>query len=194
MSTHNGKITTQPIKGTRPRHKDPDTDQAIADSLLNSVKDRAENIMITDLLRNDLGKLCVPGSVDTPEICSLHSYENVHHLVSRIEGALRDDISPGEALIGCSPGGSITGAPKRRAMEIIAELENTPRGAYCGSIFAIAGDGWMESSVAIRTLEVNDDRITCWGGGGIVFDSNADAEYQETFDKVGAFMRALENQ
>lgn len=194
LSTHNGKITTQPIKGTRPRHKDPDTDQAIADSLLNSVKDRAENIMITDLLRNDLGKLCVRGSVDTPEICSLHSYENVHHLVSRIEGTLRDDISPGEALIGCSPGGSITGAPKRRAMEIIAELENTPRGAYCGSIFAIAGDGWMESSVAIRTLEVNDDRITCWGGGGIVFDSNADAEYQETFDKVGAFMRALENQ
>ena len=192
LSTRDGQVTTQPIKGTRPRHSDPIVDRRIAEELQQSAKDRAENIMITDLLRNDLGRLCLPGSVKTPDICVLHSYANVHHLVSRIEGVLRDDVTPGELLIGCSPGGSITGAPKHRAMQIIAELENEPRGIYCGSVFALDGRGWMESSIAIRTMEITANVITCWGGGGIVYDSEADAEYQETLDKVGAFMRALE--
>lgn len=192
LSVSGGCVITQPIKGTRPRHPDPKIDQTIARELQKSLKDCAENVMITDLLRNDLGRLCVPGSVTTTELCQLYSYENVHHLVSKIEGKLQPGVSAGQLLVGCSPGGSITGAPKRRAMEIIAELEQHPRGVYCGSVFALDASGRLESSIAIRTLEVIDEHIHCWGGGGITFDSDAESEYQETFDKVGAFLKALE--
>ncbi len=167
LSVANGYVVTQPIKGTRPRHADPVIDEAVAAELSQSIKDRAENVMITDLLRNDLGRLCVPGSVTTTELCQLYSYENVHHLVSKVEGQLQPGVSAGRLLIGCSPGGSITGAPKRRAVEIINELEPHPRGVYCGSVFAMDGSGWLESSIAIRTLEVVDGHISCWGGGGI---------------------------
>ena len=192
LTISNGEVTTQPIKGTRPRHSDPQEDQRIAEELKLSIKDRAENVMITDLLRNDLGRYCEPGSVLTTELCALHHYDNVHHLVSTVTGRLKQDTSPGDILLGCSPGGSITGAPKKRAAEIIRELESEPRGSYCGSVFAIWPDGRLQSSIAIRTVEAVDDRLYCWGGGGIVYDSEPDAEYQETLDKVGPFMRTLE--
>lgn len=194
LSCDMGRVKTQPIKGTRPRGRTPIEDAALAEELRHSPKDRAENVMIVDLLRNDLGKVCATGSVVTTELCALHSFDNVHHLVSMVEGQLRPGISPGAALAACSPGGSITGAPKRRAVEIIRELEPSPRGVYCGSVFALGSDGWLQSSIAIRTLEVVGDHIYCWGGGGIVHDSEPGAEYQETLDKVGVFMRALQDQ
>lgn len=192
LSVEGRRIKTQPIKGTRSRSPDPLKDLEIAQELRRSAKDRAENVMITDLLRNDLGRFCEPGSVKTPELCALHSFDNVHHLVSLVEGKLRPEVSPGQVLAGCSPGGSITGAPKRRAMEIIDQLERSPRGVYCGSVFALGADGWMQSSIAIRTFEAVDNQLYCWGGGGIVHDSDPESEYQETLDKVGGFMRALE--
>ena len=191
LSAAAGKIYSQPIKGTRPRSQDPIEDQRIAERLLASEKDRAENIMIVDLLRNDLGKLCQTGSIAVTELCSLHSYNNVHHLVSRVEGELQSGVTPGTALILSSPGGSITGAPKKRAVEIIKSLEKAPRGVYCGSVFVMDGSGWMESSIAIRTLELVNGSIHCWGGGGITWDSEPHAEYQETLDKITGFLRAL---
>ena len=194
LSVEGRQIHSQPIKGTRPRCADAAEDAASARALLDSEKDRAENIMIVDLLRNDLGHLCVAGSVHVSEICALYSYDNVHHLVSRIEGSLRDGVTPGTALIAASPGGSITGAPKKRAVEIIKSLETAPRGAYCGSIFALTSEGWLESSIAIRTLEAIDGQLYCWGGGGITWDSVPEDEYRETLDKVTAFMAALETQ
>lgn len=187
-----GVITTQPIKGTAPRHPDPDKDAELARALLDSEKDRAENIMITDLLRNDLGQFCDPGSVMVTELCGLHSFGNVHHLISTVRGTLKSGTTPGQMLLASSPGGSITGAPKRRAIEIIAELESHPRGAYCGSIFLLAGSGWLQSSIAIRTVEIRDNTLQCWGGGGITASSHWEAEYQETLDKVGPIMDALD--
>ena len=158
---------------------------------MTSEKDRAENIMITDLLRNDLGQFCEPGTVTVTELCGLHSYGNVHHLVSTVRGSLKDGTTPGQLLLASSPGGSITGAPKKRAVEIISELESHTRGAYCGSVFVLAGNGWMQSSIAIRTLEISDQHLHCWGGGGITASSQWEAEYQETLDKVGPIMEAL---
>ena len=192
LKIHQGTVTSQPIKGTAPRHSDPEQDAALAKALLNSEKDRAENVMITDLLRNDLGQFCQTGSVNVTELCGLHSYNNVHHLVSTVEGKLAPGVSAGQMLLATSPGGSITGAPKKRAVEIIAELEPAPRGAYCGSLFILGGDGWLQSSIAIRTLEVTRNIVHCWGGGGITASSEWEAEYQETLDKVGPIMAALE--
>lgn len=194
LSIDGRNIHSQPIKGTRPRFADAAEDAASARALLDSEKDRAENIMIVDLLRNDLGHLCVAGSVHVSEICALYSYDNVHHLVSRIEGSLRHEVTAGTALIAASPGGSITGAPKKRAVEIIKSLETAPRGAYCGSIFALTSQGWLESSIAIRTLEAVEGQLNCWGGGGITWDSVPEEEYRETLHKVSAFMVALETQ
>ena len=187
-----GVITTQPIKGTAPRHLDPDKDAELARTLLDSEKDRAENIMITDLLRNDLGQFCEPGTVTVTELCGLHSFSNVHHLISTVRGTLKKGTTPGHMLLASSPGGSITGAPKKRAIEIINELESHPRGAYCGSIFVLAGGGWLQSSIAIRTLEIRGNTLQCWGGGGITASSHWEAEYQETLDKVGPIMDALD--
>ena len=192
LSIHQGTVTSQPIKGTAPRHSDPDRDAALAQALLNSEKDRAENVMITDLLRNDLGQFCETGSVTVTELCGLHSFNNVHHLISTVEGKLMPGVSAGQMLLATSPGGSITGAPKKRAVEIIAELESAPRGAYCGSLFILGGDDWLQSSIAIRTLEVIGNAVHCWGGGGITASSEWEAEYQETLDKVGPIMAALE--
>lgn len=193
LTVNAGSVETQPIKGTRPRSADPERDKHLAMALQNSAKDRAENVMITDLLRNDLGQFCEVGSVKVPELCALHSYPNVHHLVSTVIGKLRPHISSGNLLAGSSPGGSITGAPKRRAVEIIAELESSPRGAYCGSVFALSANGWLQSSIAIRTVEAFNGQLVCWGGGGITADSDWQAEYQETLDKIGGFMAALEH-
>ncbi len=157
-----------------------------------SLKDRAENLMIVDLLRNDIGRNCVPGSIHVDRLFELESYPTVHHLVSTITGELLPDRGASELLRDCFPGGSITGAPKRRAMEIIEELEPHTRQAYCGSLFYISADGRMDSNIAIRSLLRDGDHIHCWGGGGIVADSDWELEYQETWDKVGRFIEALE--
>jgi para-aminobenzoate synthetase component 1 len=186
------RVEARPIKGTRPRHTDAAADRASADELRHSAKDRAENLMIVDLLRNDLGHNCRPGSIQVERLFELESYPTVHHLVSTICGELRPECSAVDLLRDSFPGGSITGAPKRRAMEIIEELEPDPRSAYCGSMLYISADGRMDSNIAIRSLLCEQDQIFCWGGGGIVADSQWEQEYQETWDKVGRFIEALE--
>lgn len=187
-----GVVDTRPIKGTRPRRSTAEADLAEAQALLASEKDRAENLMIVDLLRNDLGRSCKIGSVRVPELFTLESYPNVHHLVSSVSGALAGGKDALDLLTGSFPGGSITGAPKIRAMQVIDELEPTRRSIYCGSLLYLDVRGEMDSSIAIRTLLIQDDQATCWGGGGIVADSDWRAEYQETFDKVKVLMETLE--
>ena len=192
LSLQGQQVETRPIKGTRPRFADPARDLRSARELRNSPKDRAENLMIVDLLRNDLGHSCVPGSIHVDQLFALETYPTVHHLVSTIRGELAPDRGPLDLLRDSFPGGSITGAPKRRAMQIIAELEPHSREAYCGSLLYISADGHMDSNIAIRSLVANNGSLRCWGGGGIVADSEADQEYQETYDKVGRFLSTLE--
>ena len=185
------QVETKPIKGTRPRANTPEGDSALAQALATSAKDRAENLMIVDLLRNDLGRVCSPGTVRVPELFAVESYATVHHLVSTVTGELETGHDATSLLRACFPGGSITGAPKIRAMEIIDELEPDRRGLYCGSIGYISFDGQMDSNITIRTLVYNQGEIRCWAGGGIVHDSEVNAEYQETFDKASALLRLL---
>lgn len=192
LKVRNGQVETKPIKGTRPRFAQPARDQAEAEALRHSAKDRAENLMIVDLLRNDLGKNCVPGSVHVPRLFDIESYATVHHLVSTVCGQLAEDQSALDLLKGCFPGGSITGAPKIRAMEIIEELEPHRRGLYCGSIGYIGFDGNMDCNIAIRTLMHSDNRIRFWAGGGIVADSDEEQEYQECHQKASALLDLLE--
>ncbi|MCU1716298.1 aminodeoxychorismate synthase component I [Pseudomonas sp. 5P_3.1_Bac2] len=187
-----GQVETRPIKGTRPRHSDPQQDQAAAADLLASPKDRAENLMIVDLLRNDLGRSCRIGSVRVPELFALESYPNVHHLVSAVTGELAEGKDALDLLAASFPGGSITGAPKIRAMQIIDELEPTRRSIYCGSLLYVDVRGEMDSSITIRTLLAQDGQISCWGGGGIVADSQAQDEYQESITKVKVLLQTLE--
>ncbi len=189
----NRRVTTSPIKGTIARGTDTQTDNRLAQQLLNSSKDKAENLMIVDLLRNDLGKACIPGSIQVDQLFELQSFETVHHLVSTITGQLEEDKTAIDLLRGCFPGGSITGAPKVRAMEIIEELEPHRRTAYCGSLGYISCDGQMDTNIAIRTMVCDQQKIYCWAGGGIVADSDCDAEYQECFTKVGKLLSALGN-
>jgi len=186
-----GRVETKPIKGTRPRDEDPEKDHQYAQLLKNSTKDRAENLMIVDLLRNDLSKACELGSVSVPKLFDIEGYSNVHHMVSTIQGKLAADKDAVDLLEGSFPGGSITGAPKLRAMEIIEELEPHRRTAYCGSIAYLDCNGNMDSSILIRTLVCHDGHIYCWGGGGIVADSDADKEYSETLVKVSHLMEGL---
>lgn len=185
------QVETKPIKGTRPRFADPEQDAQSADLLRNSSKDRAENVMIVDLLRNDLGKVCTPGTVKVPALFAIESFPAVHHLVSTVTGQLATQHQPIDALRAAFPGGSITGAPKVRAMQIIEELEPHRRSVYCGAIGYISQHGHMDSNIAIRTLVVANSQIYCWAGGGIVADSQGDAEYQETYDKVGKILPVL---
>lgn len=192
LKVSQGQVETRPIKGTRPRAKDLAEDQAHADELLASHKDRAENLMIVDLLRNDLGRSCRTGSVRVPELFALESYPNVHHLVSSVTGTLAADKDALDLIAGGFPGGSITGAPKIRAMQIIEELEPTRRSLYCGSLLYLDVRGEMDSSIAIRSLLAKDGRISCWGGGGIVADSQWQAEYQESITKVKVLLQTLE--
>ncbi len=184
-------VETKPIKGTRPRSHDKEADAASAEALLASEKDRAENLMIVDLLRNDLSKHCEPGSVKVPHLFTLESYAAVHHMVSTVVGKLQSDASPLDLLAGAFPGGSITGAPKVRAMEIIDELEPHCRNIYCGSMLYMGFRQDMDSSICIRTLLAEKGKIYCWAGGGIVLDSDADDEYQETLDKVARILPEL---
>lgn len=185
-------VETKPIKGTRPRGETPEGDSAMARELAESGKDRAENLMIVDLLRNDISRVCKPGTVQVPRLFDVESYATVHHLVSTVTGQLATDADALHLLRACFPGGSITGAPKIRAMQIIEELEPHRRGLYCGSIAYVGFDGNMDSNIAIRTLVYNHGEIRCWAGGGIVHDSDVDAEYQETFDKAAAMLRLLQ--
>ncbi|ATJ81881.1 aminodeoxychorismate synthase component I [Halomonas beimenensis] len=186
-----GRVETRPIKGTRPRGATPAEDRRLAEELAGSVKDRAENVMIVDLLRNDLGRVCRPGSVRVPQLCGLESYANVHHLVSVVTGELADTHSPLDLLAAAFPGGSITGAPKVRAMQIIDELEPSARSAYCGSLGYVDVRGHMDTSIAIRTAVAAQGRLHLWGGGGLVADSRGEAEYTETLDKIRHLMAAL---
>jgi len=184
IKLHGDKVETKPIKGTARRGNDNKSDILQAKGLINSEKNKAENLMIVDLLRNDLGKSCIPGTIKTPKLFELQSFKNVHHLVSTVTGTIRKDQTALSLLRGCFPGGSITGAPKKRAMEIIDELEPCQRSVYCGTIGYISTAGRMDTNIAIRTLVIDGDNIHCWGGGGIVADSNAEDEYQEIFDKI----------
>ncbi len=186
------QVETRPIKGTRPRGKDAAEDAAYASELLASEKDRSENLMIVDLLRNDLGRTCRTGSVKVPELFSLESYPNVHHLVSAVTGELAADKDALDLIGDSFPGGSITGAPKIRSMQIIDELEPSRRALYCGSLLYLDVRGEMDSSIAIRSLLTHDGRIACWAGGAIVADSQWEAEYQETFTKVQILLQTLE--
>lgn len=186
-----GRVETKPIKGTRPRGATPTEDQRLAEELMASEKDRAENVMIVDLLRNDLSRVCADHSVVVEKLCALESFATVHHLVSTVRGTLRPGETSVDLLATAFPGGSITGAPKLRAMEIIAELEPTTRGPYCGAIGYLGFDGTMDTSIAIRTMLVQGNRVTFQAGGGITADSDPASEYEETLAKAKAMMRAL---
>ncbi len=193
LQVQGNHVETKPIKGTRRRDLDnEENDRALAEELLNSSKDRAENLMIVDLLRNDLGKVCEPGSIKVPNPFSLESFATVHHLVSTITGTLSNEHDSLSLLRACFPGGSITGAPKLRSMEIIEELEPNRRGAYCGSMAYVGFNGDMDSNILIRTLIYSDNRLRFWAGGGIVADSNVDDEFQEVHDKAAAMLNLIE--
>ena len=185
-------VETKPIKGTRPRAGHPRVDAELAAELKVSEKDRAENVMIVDLLRNDLSKNCELRSVRVTKLFEVESFATVHHLVSTVTGTLRHGRDALDLLRGCFPGGSITGAPKLRAMQIIEELEPHRRGVYCGAIGYIGGDGNMDLNIAIRTLVYARGTISFWAGGGIVADSLLADEYQETFDKAAAMLKLLQ--
>lgn len=192
VQVSDGHVETRPIKGTRPRGQNSAEDAAHAAELLESAKDRAENLMIVDLLRNDLGRTCRTGSVRVPELFTLESYPNVHHLVSSVTGELAEGKDALDLIGDSFPGGSITGAPKIRAMQIIDELEPTRRSLYCGSLLYVDVRGEMDSSIAIRSLLIKDGRVSCWGGGGIVADSHWQAEHQESITKVKILLDTLQ--
>ncbi|MGC2165658.1 MAG: aminodeoxychorismate synthase component I [Gallionella sp.] len=192
VSVLGDRVETRPIKGTRPRSPVAARDQELARDLLNHHKDRAENLMIVDLLRNDLGKVCKTGSVRTPRLFEVESYANVHHLVSTVEGRLASTLDSLDVLRACFPGGSVTGAPKRRAMQIIDQLEPDPRGVYCGAIGYVGFDGNMDTNIGIRTMVHFGNEIACWAGGGIVADSTEQSEYQETLDKASVMLELMQ--
>ena len=187
-----GRVETKPIKGTRRRAGHPRLDAELAETLRTSEKDRAENVMIVDLLRNDLSKTCRLGSVRVPKLFDVESYATVHHLVSTVTGELAPGRDALDLLRGCFPGGSITGAPKVRAMQIIEELEPHRRCVYCGAIGYIGFDGDMDLNIAIRTMVYSRGEIRFWAGGGIVADSTMEEEYQETYDKAAAMLKLLQ--
>ncbi len=185
------RAETRPIKGTRPRSDSPVSDRESSDELMASAKDNAEHVMIVDVLRNDFSRVCVPGSVKVTELAELESHPTVHHLVSTITGDLRSDCDPIDLLLASIPGGSITGAPKIRAMEIIAELEPVRRDVYCGCLAYLTPDGSMDSSIVIRTFLAKGNNLYFSAGGGIVADSDPDLEFEETLHKAAALFTAL---
>jgi len=193
LKVSGGHVQTKPIKGTRPRAADPIADRANADALRASAKDRAENVMIVDLLRNDLGRSCLPGSIAATRLFEVESFASVHHLVSTVEGTLAPGKDALDVLAGAFPGGSITGAPKVRAMEIIAELEPSQRSVYCGSIGYWSVTGALDTNIAIRTIVAprGAARVYFSAGGGIVADSDPEQEYRETLDKARGMIDSL---
>lgn len=191
ISVDDGLAITRPIKGTIAREQETEHDEKNKKELTKSSKNRAENLMIVDLLRNDFSKNCSPHSVKTEMLCALKTFPNVHHLVSKVTGKIKNNIGHLDFLMDCFPGGSITGAPKKRSMEIINKLETHTRGIYCGSIFYLSASGRLDSNISIRTLKVRDDKIHCYGGGGIVADSDPLDEYRESVQKVNHLMATL---
>jgi len=188
-----GKVVTSPIKGTRARdHSDPENDWRIAEELFFSAKDRAENLMIVDLMRNDLSRCCELNSVKVPKLFSVHSFANVHHLISTVKGRVKEGLHSLDLFRSCFPGGSITGAPKIRAMEIIEELEPHRRGLYCGSIGYVGANGDLQTNIAIRTIVVKGGIARYSAGGGLVIDSSLEEEYQEIIDKASMMKKVLE--
>ena len=185
------RVETRPIKGTRPRGVGPEHDAALGRALTESPKDRAENLMIVDLIRNDLSRVCEPGTVRVRELFALEHFATVHHLVSTVVGDLSPGVDALDLLTAAFPGGSITGAPKLRAMEIIAELEPSARSVYCGAIGYLSVDGELDTNIAIRTAVAKDGRVYLNAGGGIVADSNVEQEYRETLDKARGIIDAL---
>lgn len=185
------EIETKPIKGTRPRSDNPVQDAAFAEELSQAEKDQAENLMIVDLLRNDIGRVAKPGTVNVPKLFEIESFPAVHHLVSTIRAQLDNQYQCADLLRASFPGGSITGAPKIRAMEIIEELEPHRRSAYCGSIGYISRHGRMDTSITIRTVIAENQQLYAWAGGGLVADSEWQAEYQETLDKLSRILPVL---
>ena len=187
-----GRVETRPIKGTRPRGKTPAEDAALAAELTASPKDRAENLMIVDLLRNDLARVCEPGSVKVPQLCALETFPAVHHLVSVVTANLRGNMGAVDLLRATFPGGSITGAPKIKAMEVIHHQEPSARGPYCGAMAWLGFDGAMDSSIVIRTLVQTGDTLVAQGGGGIVAQSDPAAEYEESMIKLRPLLAVLD--
>ncbi|PCK31791.1 aminodeoxychorismate synthase component I [Pseudoalteromonas piscicida] len=191
IQVKDGIVETKPIKGTLPRLIDAKADLEQAETLRNSSKDRAENVMIVDLLRNDLGKVAKSGSVTVPSLFDIESFPAVHHLVSTVTSQLAEGHCAVDQLEAAFPGGSITGAPKIRAMEIIEELEPHRRSVYCGSIGYLSACGNMDTSITIRTLVCHENKIHCWAGGGIVKDSQVQLEFEETYHKVNKILPIL---
>ncbi|NCV27395.1 MAG: aminodeoxychorismate synthase component I [Betaproteobacteria bacterium] len=191
ISVNGSTITSRPIKGTMPRGDDPKTDCDNYEKLSSSEKDKAENLMIVDLIRNDLGKNCDTGSVNVKKLFTIESYPNVHHLVSSIEGQLKKEISPWTAFCDSFPGGSITGAPKKRSIEIISELESFSREVYCGSIFYLSFNKTLNSNIAIRSLIAYDEKLEYFSGGGITKSSTVKSEYNEIFNKAANIEKAI---
>ncbi|OGQ04556.1 MAG: aminodeoxychorismate synthase, component I [Deltaproteobacteria bacterium RIFCSPLOWO2_12_FULL_44_12] len=191
QSKADGTLITKPIKGTRGRGSNPDEDQKLKEELLNSSKDQAELLMITDLERNDFGKVCEPGSVEVPELRTIETFAQVHHLLSTVKGKRREELNIIDCLAACMPGGSITGAPKIRAMEIIAELEPTRRGIYTGAIGWMGPTNTAHFNIAIRTMVLQEATAYFNAGGGIVIDSDPEKEFEETLTKAKGMMESL---
>lgn len=191
LSLREGVIEARPIKGTAPRGHNPVEDKALAEGLMASVKDRAENTMIVDLLRNDLSRVAKPGSVNVPVLCGLETYASVHHLVSVVTAHLAEGRDVADVIAASFPGGSITGAPKIKAMEVIGSLERVPRGVYCGAIGAIGFDGEADLNIAIRTVTIRGDKVRFHVGGGITALSDPQAEYDETLAKAERIFKSF---
>lgn len=191
LRVRDGIAATRPIAGTRPRSENDARDSTLSEELFAHPKELAEHVMLIDLERNDLGRVCDAGSVEVDEMMVLESYAHVHHIVSNVKGRLRDDVTPGQAIAAVFPGGTITGCPKVRCMEIIAELEQGPRGAYTGSFGYLNRDGSLDLNILIRTMIKKDNKLTIRAGAGIVADSDPDAELEETRAKAKGMLKAL---
>ncbi|HRE31008.1 MAG TPA: anthranilate synthase component I family protein, partial [Candidatus Berkiella sp.] len=191
LQLENGVVETRPIKGTRPRHPTPEQDKQNAQELIDSEKDHAENVMIVDLMRNDLSRVCLAHSIEVSQLCALESFATVHHLVSVVQGKIRSEFNALDLLKATFPGGSITGAPKIRAMEIIAECEPTLRGPYCGSIGYLGFNGNVALSITIRTYAIRNQFLTFQTGGAVTIDSDPTEEYEETLAKAKALRQTL---
>ena len=192
VRVQNGVVSTHPIAGTRPRSRDKLEDQRLELELRSDEKEQAEHLMLLDLGRNDVGRVSEPGTVCATEIMEIERYSHVMHLVSHVEGRLRGNYTNYDALRACFPAGTVSGAPKIRAMQIIADLENDKRGPYAGAVGYFDFAGNMDTAITIRTLVVKDGIAHAQAGGGIVYDSQPESEYDETVHKAGALMRAID--
>ncbi|MCK5394615.1 MAG: chorismate-binding protein, partial [Gammaproteobacteria bacterium] len=194
VRSKNNRVETRPIAGTRPRSSEDKADAALAEELLAHPKEQAEHIMLIDLERNDLGRICIPGSMKVNELMTLESYQHVHHIVSNVQGEIRDDVTPADIIRAVFPGGTITGCPKVRCMEILAEMEKESRGAYTGSVGYINRDGSLDFNILIRTMVREGNSITFRAGGGIVADSDPQHELEETRAKAKGLLRVFRKQ